>query len=84
MELSQNATRYIRRLDPPAQERVAAVVREMQIDPFGPGTKPLAGSGGNRAARVGGWRVIFQGDSARQLVSISEVGPRGQIYRNLR
>lgn len=83
VELSQNASRYLRRLDRPTQERVARSVRELADDPFGPGTKGLAAARGSRAMRVGNWRIVFQVDIGRRIVSVSDIGPRGQVYRNL-
>lgn len=52
-------------------------------DPFHSGSKGLRDFPGVRAVRVGGWRIIYEADTARQHLAISDIGPRGQIYRNL-
>ena len=54
-----------------------------QRNPFGPHTKPLAGPGAHRSARVGALRIVFTVDRDRRFVDVSDIGPRGQIYRGL-
>lgn len=41
------------------------------------------GPGEHRAARVGALRNVFTVDRDRRLVEVSDIGPRGQIYRRL-
>ena len=81
VELSQSAERYLERLPRDVQRRIVARLDEIAEDPFGRHTKPLTGPGGRRGARVGGLRMVFTVDRARQLVEVSEIGPRGDIYR---
>jgi len=77
------AQRYLGRVPQPVRERVLARIEQIAEDPFGRHTKPLQGGAGYRAARVGALRIVFTVDRARQLVEVSEIGPRGQIYRRL-
>ncbi len=58
-------------------------LRALAVDPFGRGTKPLTNLPGERAMRVGGWRVIYSVNEAAAEVHIDSIGPRGQVYRNL-
>jgi len=44
---------------------------------YGPHTKPLAGPGSRRAARVGALRIVFIVDRDRHIVDVSDIGPRG-------
>lgn len=81
--LSRNASNYVRRLDGKSQARIANAIRALCEDPFGPGTKPLRAAGSRRSLRVGGWRVIYEVDVAGQRLLIGDVGPRGEVYRNL-
>ena len=73
---------YVRRLDRNTQERVLGRLRELAEDPFG-SSKVLQDAGGRRSSRVGGMRIIFIVDPARNLLEISHIGPRGEIYRHL-
>jgi mRNA interferase RelE/StbE len=83
VQLSRSAERYLERLPRDIQRRVVARLEQIGDDPFGPHTKPLSGPGARRAARVGGLRIVFTVNRARQLVEVSEIGPRGDIYRRL-
>lgn len=83
LSFSRRAANYLRRMDRPAQERIAQVIASLREDPFGPGTKPLKDPAGRRAVRVGGWRVIYFFDERAKNVHIDLIGPRGEIYRDL-
>jgi mRNA interferase RelE/StbE len=83
VHIAAPAQRYLGRIPQSVQERVLARIEQIAEDPFGRHTKPLQGGAGYRGARVGGLRIIFTVDRARQLVEISEIGPRGEIYRRL-
>jgi mRNA interferase RelE/StbE len=58
-------------------------LRALAIDPFGRGTKPLTNLAGERAMRVGGWRIIYSVDESSPEVHVDSIGPRGQVYRDL-
>jgi len=62
---------------------MADAIRTLCEDPFHSGTKPLHGTIGLRAARVGGWRIVYEPVIANGHLLISDIGPRGQVYRNL-
>jgi hypothetical protein len=40
-------------------------------------------SGAGDPSRIGGWRIIFSVNRDRRLVGVSDIGPRGQVYRGL-
>ncbi len=83
VELSRQAERYLRRLRPSDQARLALRIDEIATDPFGPHTKPLSNLAGRRAARVGDYRMVFTVDDAAGAVYVSDLGPRGDVYRHL-
>jgi mRNA-degrading endonuclease RelE of RelBE toxin-antitoxin system len=58
-------------------------IDQIAADPHGPHTKPLTNLVGRRAARVGGYRIIFAVDDEARVVNISDIGPRGQVYRRI-
>jgi mRNA-degrading endonuclease RelE of RelBE toxin-antitoxin system len=55
-------------------------IDQLATDPFAV-SKPLRAAAGARSARVGGYRIIFDVDTATQTVFVTDIGPRGQIYR---
>ena len=83
VRLSRSADRYVERVPRDVQRRVVARLDQIADDPFGPHTKPLAGPGNRRAARVGALRIVFTVDRDRRIVDVSDIGPRGQVYRGL-
>lgn len=84
LQFSRRAARYLERLDRDRQERIAQVLRGLCVDPFRPGlTKPLKGFPGERAARVGGLRVVFFVNAGERRVEVDDIAPRGQVYRRL-
>jgi mRNA interferase RelE/StbE len=83
VRLSRSADRYLERLPRDVQRRVVARLDQVAEDPFGPHTKPLAGPGARRTARVGALRIVFTVDRDLRGVDVSDIGPRGQIYRGL-
>lgn len=81
IEVSRQAGRCLQRLNRSDQERLARRIDQIAGDPYGQHTKPLTNLAGRRAARVGPYRIIFAVDDEAGLVSISDIGPRGQVYR---
>lgn len=81
VRLSRSASAYLHRLDPPTQQRIALRVDQIAEDPYGPHTKLLRSTGGARAARVGRYRILFDVDTAAQILYVTDIGPRGQVYR---
>ncbi len=80
---ARRAADYLRRLDARSQARILQRLDEIAADPYGPHTKPLTGVGGQRVARVGGWRIVFAVDTAARIVNVNAIRPRGEVYRRL-
>lgn len=59
------------------------MLRAISEEPYGHGTKELSNLRGERAARVGSWRIAFEVDEDRKEVVVDAIGPRGQVYRDL-
>lgn len=82
--LSRQARRCLQRCDSETQRRLAELIDTIADDPYSsPTSKPLAGPGGFRSARMGNLRVIFVVDRGRVLVLVQRIAPRGQVYRDL-
>jgi mRNA-degrading endonuclease RelE of RelBE toxin-antitoxin system len=82
VRLARSANAYLRRLPPPLQARISQRIDQIAEDPFSV-SKPLRATEGARSARVGDYRIIFDVDIATQTVFVTDIGPRGQIYRGL-
>lgn len=80
VRIARQAGSYLRRLDRRAQERVLRRLEQIAADPYGPHTKPLQAVAGRRAARVGGWRIVFSVNDEARVVDVSAIGPRGDVY----
>jgi mRNA interferase RelE/StbE len=71
--------KYIETLDQPTRKRIKNKITELCRDPTDIRlSKPLQGDH-RRTARVGSYRILFIIEGETLL--ISEVGPRGEIYR---
>ena len=85
VRLHRSASAYLSRLDRRTQERMRDRLRMLASDPFDARySKPLAGDPGRRSARIGGWRIIFTTEAESEIVLVSRIGPRGQVYRERR
>lgn len=82
VRVARQAERYLSHLPRRAQERILRRLEQVAADPFGPHTKPLTGLPGRRAARVGDWRIVFAVDGDARRVDVSDIAPRGEIYRH--
>ncbi|HTE86893.1 MAG TPA: type II toxin-antitoxin system RelE/ParE family toxin [Dehalococcoidia bacterium] len=83
LRFSRAARAYLRRLGEEARRRIAERLEQIAAGPRGPHSKQLTGPGGNHAARVGVWRIIFTIEDANAAILVSAIGPRGQVYRDL-
>jgi len=78
------AQREYLRLPKELRDRIAARVNALSDDPRPPGAEPLRGKlKGLRRLRVGDYRVSYEADDDRQIVTIVEVGHRRDVYRRL-
>ncbi|MBA4180940.1 MAG: hypothetical protein C0506_10165 [Anaerolinea sp.] len=80
--LARHANSYLERLEVETQERFADLFERLAEAPM-EHSKQLTGRGGRRSARVGAWRVILQIDAPNREILVSDIGPRGQVYRRL-
>lgn len=80
--IARSANRYLEHLDRPTQERVRGRLRDIAVEPenfrF---SEPLKNSF-LRSAHVGGLRILLH--IAGNQLRVTDIEPRGQVYRNLR
>lgn len=78
--LSRQAQRYLERADADQRRRLAAVLEDMSVNPYGGDVRPLKGRPGQWRRRVGDLRIIFRVQEELQVVDIAVIGPRGDVY----
>jgi mRNA-degrading endonuclease RelE of RelBE toxin-antitoxin system len=79
IELTGTPLRYLESLDRPTRERIKAKLEAIATDPTDVRLSyPLVGVD-KRSTRVGKYRVLFQ--ISDTTLTVSDIGPRGQIYR---
>lgn len=80
VDLDARAARELRKLDRSAQQRVAAALDALAVDPFAGDVKPLKGKAeATYRRREGDYRIIFQLQADKVLVLA--IGHRREIYR---
>ncbi len=71
--------RYLKSLDKPTRERIVAKLNEISDDPYNSRLSYPLVSSTKRSSRVGGYRILFEIHG--EVLEVSDIGPRGQIYR---
>jgi mRNA interferase RelE/StbE len=80
--VANSARRYWDKLDADVKERIREKIKALCNDPMSvPSSKPL-NTAYNRSARVGDYRILFAVMVKEQVIVISNIGPRGQVYRD--
>ncbi len=83
IRIQRRPQRYMRRLPKPILQRIRTVIRTLAENPRPLGYEALSGFKNLYRIRVGDWRIIYAIEDDELVVLIVEVGPRGQVYRNL-
>ena len=78
--IARSAQRDFAGLPPHIQPRIFDAINSLGRDPRPPGCRKLTGRPGWRI-RVGDYRVIYDIDDAAGVVTVIEIGHRGDIYR---
>jgi len=81
IEYSKQSIRVLRRMPVTTAMLIRSKIEALAKDPLGsPSVKKLSGQDGYRL-RVGDWRVLYLLDGHRLRVLVTEIGPRGGIYK---
>ena len=82
LELSASAKRYLVRAPRPTQLRISHRLEQLCEDPMAALiSKALKGPGRIRSSRLGDLRILYTVDEQIYLLSVSRIGPRGDVYR---
>jgi mRNA interferase RelE/StbE len=80
IEFTGAASKQFLKLPVDIRGRVAALIDDLAETPMPPGSLTLTAHIGWRV-RVGGYRIIYVMDRARQLITIDSVAHRSEAYR---
>ncbi|MGF1602210.1 MAG: type II toxin-antitoxin system RelE/ParE family toxin [Thermosynechococcaceae cyanobacterium] len=74
------AVRYLKRAPKAVQKRIVDALDQLVVDPKSADVKPMKGRPELRL-RVGRYRVLFRVDEDSQRFVITQIGPRGDVYK---
>jgi mRNA interferase RelE/StbE len=81
VEYSKQAIRTLRRIPANTSRLIREKITLLAENSLAmPGVKKLTNAEGYRL-RVGDWRVLYLLDGTKLLVMVTEIGPRGGIYK---
>jgi mRNA interferase RelE/StbE len=77
-----SAERDLRNIDPQQIPRLVQAVAALEDNPFPPQHRRLRGSEREYRLRVGDYRVIYEVDTTRGIVTVYHVRHRREAYRH--
>ncbi len=80
IRILRRAQKALARLPKRDYERVRDAIRALAENPRPPGARKLRDREGWRI-RVGVYRVIYEIDDANRIITVLDIGHRGDIYR---
>jgi len=81
VDFKNSAAKALKKLQPTMLKRVFDKIEKIKKDPFDREFEPVAGSGGSRKARVGGFRILFDVSLEPREVKILVIRSRGSVYK---
>jgi mRNA interferase RelE/StbE len=79
IKYEKGCLKYLNKLDRCSQVRIISAINQL---PCGD-VKKLQGNSEDYRLRVGKYRIIFNKDDDYLVISIIEIAPRGEVYKNL-
>lgn len=77
--VQKSAEKFLRKQNKKTQERLLDAIYKL---PYGTGIKKLQGHNMYRM-RVGSIRILYTVDDVIKIISVEDIGNRGDIYKNL-
>ena len=83
VKLTRAAQKVYIKLPPKLRTGLEKCFAHLEYDPrIHRNIKKLKGQENDYRYQVGGWRIMYQIDEANKLVSVYEIGPRGDVYKH--
>ncbi len=83
VQFERTPEKVLQRLPRDLAKRLSKAIDDLAVNPRPPGMTKLVGYDYLYRIRVGDWRVIYAIEDAELIVLVIEVGPRGNVYRDL-
>jgi mRNA interferase RelE/StbE len=83
IEFARTARRELADIPKDAQRRIAQKIDALAIDPRPQGVEKLSGHDALYRVRVGDFRIIYEIQDRRVIVTILRIGNRRDVYRGL-
>ncbi|MCL6436436.1 MAG: type II toxin-antitoxin system RelE/ParE family toxin [Leptolyngbyaceae cyanobacterium HOT.MB2.61] len=80
IEFLKTAQKELLKLPKEIQQRIAAQLDALLIDPYPPDTKKLKNGNGRFRIRVGDYRIIYRIEEEALVILIIKIGHRRNIY----
>jgi len=81
IEFLKTAQKEFRKLPKEVQQRMAAKIDALQVDPYPPDSKKLKNGHGRFRVRVGDYRVIYCPEDDELIILVIKVGHRRDVYQ---
>lgn len=81
IEFLKTAQKEFRKLPKEVQQRIAAKIDALQVDPYPPDSKKLKNGHGRFRVRVGDYRVIYRPEDDELIILVIKVGHRRDVYQ---
>jgi mRNA interferase RelE/StbE len=81
VQFATSAAKEFRSLPPELKHRTGAAIDDLSQDPRPPGVRKLVGHERLYRIRVGQYRVVYEIDDQEQLIRITRVRHRREVYR---
>jgi mRNA interferase RelE/StbE len=78
--LSASATKELRKLSGNLVARIVPRLENLASNPRPPGCKKLQGGDREWRIRIGDYRVVYTVDDAKQLVEVTRIRHRSEVY----
>jgi mRNA interferase RelE/StbE len=83
VKLTKTAQKVYIKLPPKLRNGLEKCFTQLEFDPrIHRNIKKLKGYENEYRYQVGGWRIMYQIDEVQKLVSVYDIGPRGDVYKH--
>ena len=80
VEFTTAAAKEVRKLDPQLRRRILAGISDLERDPRPHGVRKLTGFDNAWRVRIGDYRVLYEVEDERVLVTVVRVAHRRDVY----